>query len=186
MIYLRFPRRMHFGSIVRVRQKHTRGVSAARCAILFGLVIISSLALWAQNATTPEAQLVQRVLDRIGSPTSISLSFSNVSSFPATEIERSRREIEHQFRLHGVRPAAPEQAVLSVIVTFSETIRGTVWLAEILEGQTRDVLIFPAAKTFSALPGSQNTISLQSRLILSQDSPILDFVELPAANPAER
>src|SRR5205823_1198271 len=147
---------------------------------------ISALAQWAQNATTPEAQLVQRVLDRIGSPTSISLSFSNVSSFPATEIERSRREIEHQFRLHGVRPAAPEQAVVSVIVTFSENIRGTVWLAEILEGQTRDVLIFPVAKTFSALPGSQNTISLQSRLILSQDSPILDFVELPAANPAER
>src|SRR2546430_12255429 len=158
---------MHFGSIVRVRQKHTRSVSAARCAILFGLVIISSLALWAQNATTPEAQLVQRVLDRIGSPTSISLSFSNVSSFPATEIERSRREIEQQFRLHGVRPAAPEQAVVSVIVTFSENIRGTVWLAETLGGHSRERVVFSPAHTVSTLPGLQNTISLLSRILLS-------------------
>ncbi|HEX7961218.1 MAG TPA: hypothetical protein VF493_14930 [Terriglobales bacterium] len=176
---------MHFGSIVKVR--HARGVSAARCAaVLLGLALICSLPLGGQTPTTPEAQLVQRILDRIGNPTSISLSFSNVSSFPATEIERSRREIEQQFRLHGVRPATPEQAAVSVIVTFSENVRGAVWLAEILEGQTRDVLIFPVARTSSALPGSQNTISLQSRFVLSQDSPILDFVELPASNPAER
>ena len=178
---------MHFGSIVMVRQKHTRGVSVARYArILLGLLIISSHPLSAQNPTTPEAQLVQRILDRIGSPTSISLSFNNVSSLPATEIERSRREIEQQFRLHGVRPATPEQAVVSVIVTFSENVRGVVWLAEILEGQTRDILIFPLARNSSVVPGSQTTISLQSRIVISQDSPILDFVELPASNAAER
>ena len=187
MIYLRFPRRMHFGSIVKVRQKHTRGVSAARyTGILLGLLIISSLTARAQSPTTPEGQFVQRILDRIGSPTSISLSFSNVSSVPSTEIERTRKEIEQQFRFHGVRPAAPEQAVVSVIVTFSENLRGSVWLAEILEGQTRDVLIFPVARNSSGVAGPQTTISLQSRLVLSQDSPILDFVELPAGNPAER
>jgi len=149
-------------------------------------MIFVSLTLFSQTATTPEAQLVQRILDRIGSPTSISLSFNNVSTLPAAEIERSRREIEQQFRLHGVRPAAPERAVVSVIVTFSENIRGAVWLAEILEGQTRDVLIFPVARQFSSLPSSQSTFSLQSRLIVSQESPILDLVELPATNPAER
>jgi hypothetical protein len=180
---------MHLGSIANVRQSHTRGVSAARYArkaILLALTIAFSLPLLAQSHTTPEAQLVQRILDRIGSPTSISLSFNNVSTLPAAEIERSRREIEQQFRLHGVRPAAPEHAVVSVIVTFSENVRGAVWLAEILEGQTRDVLIFPVARQFSSLPSSQSTVSLQSRLVLSQDSPILDFVELSASNPAER
>src|SRR5262249_3706213 len=135
---------------------------------------------------TSEAQLVQAILDRIGSPTSISLSFNNVSSLPAAEVDRSRREIEQQFRLHGVRPAAPEHAVVSVIVTFSENMRGAVWLAEILEGQSRDVLIFPVARQFSSVPSTQSSVSLQSRLALSQDSPILDFVELPASNAAER
>src|SRR5690349_19822091 len=178
---------MHFGSIVNVRQRHARGVSAARYAgVLLWLIILSALSIDAQNPTSPEAQLVQRILDRIGSPTSISLSFSNVSSVHPANIERSRREIEQQFRLHGVRPATPEQAVVSVIVTFSENVRGAVWLAEILEGQTRDVLIFPVARTSSALAGAETSVSLQSRLVLSQDSPILDFVELPASNPAER
>ena len=180
---------MHLGSIANVRQSHTRRVSAARYArqsAVSALMIFVSLTLFSETATTPEAQLVQRILDRIGSPTSISLSFNNVSTLPAAEIERSRREIEQQFRLHGVRPAAPERAVVSVIVTFSENIRGAVWLAEILEGQTRDVLIFPVARQFSSLPSSQSTFSLQPRLIVSQDLPILDVVELPATNPAER
>ena len=75
--------------------------------------------------------------------------------------------------------------MVSVIVTFSENVRGPVWLAEILEGQTRDVLIFPVARQFSSIPSSQSSVSLQSRLVLSQDSPILDFVELPGSN-AER
>jgi hypothetical protein len=48
------------------------------------------------------------------------------------------------------------------------------------------VLIFPVARQFSSLPSAQSTVSLQSRLVLSQDSPILDFAELPASNPAER
>ena len=189
MVYLRFPRRMHSGSIVRVRQEHTPRVSAAHglhWGILLAWLVIFSTTLFGQNPTTPEAQLVQQILDRIGSPTSISLSFANVSSIPAAEIDRARREIEQQFRLHGVRPAAPEHAIVSVIITFSENIRGAVWLAEILEGQTRDVLIFPVARQFSAPVSSQSSVSLQSRLVLTQDTPILDFVELPATNPAER
>src|SRR5689334_18352710 len=126
MIYLRFPRRMHLGSIANVRQSHTRRVSAARYVRqgVSALMVFVSLTLFSQTPTTSEAQLVQRILDRIGSPTSISLSFNNVSTLPAAEIDRSRREIEQQFRLHGVRPAAPERAVVSVIVTFSENIRG--------------------------------------------------------------
>jgi len=189
MLYLRFPHRMYSGSIVRVLQGHTPCVSAARdtCrGILLAWIIIFSSILFGQTPTTPEAQLVQQILDRIGSPTSISLSFSNVSTVSAAEIDRSRREIEQQFRLRGVRPAAPEHAVVSVIITFSENMRGTVWLAEILEGQTRDVLIFPVARQFSAVSSSQSSVSLQSRLVLAQDSPILDFAELPTANPAER
>src|SRR5262249_52735272 len=189
MIYLRFPHRMQLVSIANVRQSHPRRVSAARYArkaVVPALIALFSVTLFAQNPTTPEAQLVQRILDRIGSPTSISLSFNNVSTVPAAEVERNRREIEQQFRLHGVRPAAPEHAVVSVIVTFSENMRGTVWLAEILEGQSRDVLIFPVARQFSSLPSTQSTVSLQSRLVLAQDSPILDFAELPASNPAER
>jgi hypothetical protein len=180
---------MHSGSIVRVRQGHTPRVSAARdicSSILLAWIVIFSSILSAQSPTTPEGQLVQQILDRIGSPTSISLSFSNVSTLPSAEVDRSHREIEQQFRLHGVRLAAPERAVVSVIITFSENVRGAVWLAEILEGQTRDVLIFPVARQFPPIPSSQSSASLQSRLVLSQDSPILDFVELPATNPAER
>jgi hypothetical protein len=143
------------------------------------LLLLLAFPLLAQEAGKPEIQLVEKVLARIGGPSAISLSVSNVSSLSASQAETIRRELERQFRLHGVRIVPPEQSVVSIVVTLSENPRGSLWIGEIIEGQTRDVIIQPVAVISADSPSrSDYPFTLQLRLVFSADYPVLDFAEL--------
>ncbi len=177
VLYWRFPNHASYGP----------SLNRARNLLLMLVAIVLALPLCAQEANKPEDQLVERILSRTGGPASISLTVTNLSSLPAGEAERSRHELERQFLLHGVRIVAPEQAVVNVIVTLSENARETLWIAEILEGQTREVMILPIKRALSApAQNRENSFSLQSKRVLAQDSPILDFAEIPSTSGAER
>ncbi len=146
---------------------------------LLALTLASPVA--GQEASKPENQLAERLLSRLGNPTSASLVLKNLSSTPAGEADRIRHELERQFLLHGVRVVPPDQAAVNVVVTLSENARETLWIAEIVEGQTREIMILPTGRSTNAPAQKlEDTFSLQSRLVLNQDSPILDFAEMPA------
>src|SRR5262249_23549016 len=127
-------------------------------ASLYGIILLASLcAVRAQEAgqtsvTVAGNSLVQEVLSRAGSPSSLAVSFQNVSQVPADLQEAAQNAIFAGLRNAGVRVVKPEMTTAELKIMFSEDWQGYVLIAMIQQGPRQQLAMkrFPRAERNSA------------------------------------
>ncbi|HEY7403212.1 MAG TPA: hypothetical protein VIB39_06805 [Candidatus Angelobacter sp.] len=149
----------------------------ARAILLF----ILPAALAAQQAEQPlpvaANELVQLILSRSGSPSSVAVSFQNVSSLPADSQEAAQNAVLNAFRGANVRLVKPEQAQAEIEVSFSEDWQNLVWLATVKQGTSSQVVIKKIARRQAAVSPHTPTLTLRKITVWQQDTQILDFFQ---------
>ena len=122
-------------------------------------------------------EFVQQILSRSGSPTSVSVSFQNVSSLPADSQETVQNAIFNAFRGANVRLVKPEQAQAEVQIAFSEDWQGYVWLATVQQGTSSQVVIRRIARRQQVASSRAPSLTIRKTAVWQQDLQILDFFQ---------
>jgi hypothetical protein len=125
--------------------------------------------------TTAANSFVQDILSRAGSPSSVNLSFQNLSQLTAETQQAAQDAIVNRFRDAGVRLVKPEMALAEVQVTFSEDWQGYVWIAQIKQGPGQQLVISRLPRPERAASARAPNLTLRKSTIWIQDGQILDF-----------
>ena len=143
-------------------------------SFLLATVFLPS-SLFASNLGDAARQLAHKIASVTG-PGAIALDITNRSSLDDKSVREVRFALEAQLRIEGVRTAKADQAMGSVQVTLSESVREYVWAAEITIGsdETKVALVSlaraqPGATSVSAMP-----VVLRKMFLFAQEQPILD------------
>jgi hypothetical protein len=139
------------------------------------LVVLFPSWLWASEYGDATRQLAHKIASITG-PGAIALEVTNRSSLDDKVVREVRSALEAELRVEGVRTTKPDQAMGSVQVALSESLREYVWSAEIAMGsdQKRVALVAlpraePGAPSTAAMP-----IVLRRTFLFAQEQPILD------------
>lgn len=138
-------------------------------------VIFSSSLLLASNLGDTARQLADRVAAAAG-PGVLALEVINRSSLDEKSVREIRSALESELRAQGLQIAAEEQAMGTVNVVLSESLREYVWTAEIAVGadHPRVVLVSlprsPSTSSSAAVPA----ITLKKTSLFVQEEPLLD------------
>ncbi len=144
----------------------------------FALLLLPSFSFAAQGeeGTAPAQTLAKRISEKLRGATAVVLSIQNLSSLPAGDFGRARGDLEMELRKQGLRLGANEPEAAQINLTLAETARGYLWVAEILRGDERDVLMQPFERPKpSAHASSTPLMVLRSQVLLERDEPMLDF-----------
>ena len=161
-----------------IRQMRTRMSGGLRLSWLTSFLLATVFlpsSLSASNLGDAARQLAHKIASATG-PGAIALDITNRSSLDDKSVRDARIALEAQLRIEGVRTAKADQAMGSVQVTLSESVREYVWAAEIAIGsdETKVALVsLPRAQSgttsVSAMP-----VVLRKTFLLAQEQPILD------------
>jgi hypothetical protein len=130
-------------------------------------------------------QLAHKIAVAAG-PGAVALEVTNRSSLDDKSVREVRSALEAQLQSEGVHAAKPEQAMGTVEVLLSESLREYVWTAEIVIGSDEKKVVLvsvprsPTGTPFTAaLP-----MVLKTTLLFAQQQPILDaaLVEMPGGS----
>jgi len=127
----------------------------------------------------PARELSKKIMRILGRQDAISLRFENRSGLAAAEVAAIRAAIETEMKRLGARTTSGV-GTAGATITFSENVRGLLWVAEVSDEKSDVVLMEvrqPAGNGDSALSG----IALEKDLLWSQEAPLLDVSDLPAA-----
>lgn len=153
--------------------------AAQRCFILLVVcfAVINLQAQQEQPSTWQPAadDLAQQVLARAGSPSTISLSVENLSSLSGADQAAIQQAITTSFRNSGARLVKPDFALATVDITLSEDWQSYVWVAEIRQGPTSQVVIKTLPRPQKAANLRMPILSIRKALVWQQDTSILDF-----------
>lgn len=161
----------------RNRKMESRSEIVLRLGLLasFLLATFSPSLLFASNFGDTARQLADRIAAATG-PGSVALEVTNRSSLDDKSLREVRSALQAQLRVRGVSTAAADQAVGSVDVVLSESLREYVWIAEITIGSDQPrVVLVSLPRTLSTAPfTSALPITLKKTSLFSQEQPILD------------
>src|SRR6266404_468260 len=120
-------------------------------------------------------QLAHKIASTTG-PGAVALDITNRSSLDDNSVQEIRSALEVQLRTEGVRTAKSDEAMGSVQVTLSESIREYVWSAEIVIGsdERRVVLVSTPRAQAVGVPASTMPLVLRKSFLFTQEQPILD------------
>jgi hypothetical protein len=153
-------------------------------SFLLATVFLPS-SLCASGVGDTARQLAHKIAATAG-PGAVTLEVTNRSSLDEKSVREVRSALEAQLQSEGVHAAKPEQAMGTVQVVLSESLREYVWTAEIAIGSDEKKVVLvsvprsPTGTPFTAaLP-----IVLKTTLLFAQESPILDtaLVEMPGGS----
>src|SRR5215472_14976307 len=171
----RFQKRMLYFAHPRHMRKKASTLS------LYGIILLLSLsAARGQEAgqtsvTITANSLVQEVLARAGAPSSLAVSFQNVSQVPGDLQEAVQNAIFAGLRDSGVRVVKPETAVAEVKIIFSEDWQGYVLIAMIHQGPSQQLVMKRLARGERNVASRAPVLTLRKNKVWQQDEPILDF-----------
>jgi hypothetical protein len=109
-------------------------------------------------------------------PGAISLEITNRSSLDDKSVHEISSALEGELRTAGVRAAKPDEAMGSVQVTLSESLREYVWSAEIVIGsdERRVALVSLPRPQAGGTQGAVMPLALRKTFLFTQEQPILD------------
>jgi len=146
-----------------------------RCVSFIVAVLLLPSYSFGSNLGDSARQLADRIAAATG-PGSIALELTNHSSLTDKSVQEVNSALQAELRVRGVRTVTADQAVGTVVVVLSESLREYVWTAQVVIGsdQPRVILVSsprpPSAASFtSTLP-----ITLKKTLLFAQEQPILD------------
>jgi hypothetical protein len=148
------------------------------CALLF-LFLPAASACQQEAASMPStaAEFVQLILSRGGSPSAVAVTFQNQSLLPPDAQESLQNAILNAFRGANVRLVKAEQAVADVQITFSEDWQGHVWIANIQQGSSSQLVIKKLPRQQRAPSTRVPSLTIRKISVWQQDAPILDFYQ---------
>jgi len=144
---------------------------------LFIIAIACGLSLASANAdvwTAPASDLANKIAAKAGPGSAISIKFANRSSLSASESTKITAQIRSQLQGRGMRMVEPAQAVANISVTLSENEQNYLWIADIAQGSTSEVVMVPMSRSSPADQRGASALTLRRRLLLTSDDPILD------------
>jgi len=152
-----------------------RGLRLSWLSVLFLVTLLSPSVSRASTVADSARQLAQKIGAATG-PGAITLDVANRSSLDEKSLREARGALEAELRTEGIRIAKPDQAMGSVLVTFSESLREYVWTAEIGIGtDEKRIVIVTLPRTQSGGPAaSAMPVTLRKTFLFSQPRPILD------------
>jgi hypothetical protein len=148
---------------------------------LYGIILLVSLCAArgqeaGQSSVTMAANsVVQEVLARAGAPSSLAVSFQNVSQVPGDLQEAVQNAIFAGLGNAGVRVVKPEMAVAEVKIIFSEDWQGYVLIAMIHQGPSQQLVMKRFARAERSVASRAPVLTLRKNTVWQQDEPILDF-----------
>jgi hypothetical protein len=143
-------------------------------SFLLAAVFLPS-SLFASNLSDAARQLAHKIAS-VSGPGAIALDVTNLSSLDDKSVREVRIALEAQLRIEGVRTAKADQAMGSVQVTLSESVREYVWAAEIAIGsdEKKVALVSLARAEIGATTAAAMPVALRKTFLLAQAQPILD------------
>ena len=162
----------------RNRQMESRSDIVRRLGLLASFLLanlfLPSL-LFASSFGDAARQLADRIATASG-PGAVALEVTNRSSLDEKSVREVRSALQSQLRERGVSAVAADQAVGTVAVVLSESLREYVWTAEITIGSDQPrVVLVSLPRTRSTAPfTSALPITLKKTFLFSQEQPILD------------
>src|ERR1700694_2884654 len=129
-------------------------------------------------------QLAQKIAAAAG-PGAFALEITNRSSLDDKSVREVRNALESQLHVEGVSTAKAEQAMGTVEVILSESLREYVWTAAIVIGSDEKRVALVSMPRSSMGTGTPFTaalpIVLKTTLLFAQEQPMLDLalVEMP-------
>jgi len=138
----------------------------------------------ADNWTDAVSELAAKILSHSAPQGAVALSVRNVSSLSDEDVSQIRRELRSQLRSRGVRLAGARQASAEIPVTLSENLEGLVWIAEIQNGASHDVVMITVARPKPEFTRPTEALSIRKVRIYEQADPVLDFVPLDTLSVA--
>jgi hypothetical protein len=166
-------------------REFTRKSSGLRLGWLTSFLLATILlpsSLCASSLGDSARQLARKIAAAAG-PGAVALEVMNHSSLDEKSVREVRNALEAQLQSEGVHAVKPEQAMGTVQVVLSESLREYVWTAEIAIGSDDkkvalvSVPRMPTRTPFTAaLP-----MVLKTTFLFAQEQPILDaaLVEMP-------
>jgi hypothetical protein len=144
------------------------------CAVL----LLSQLD-FAADWRVPEARLAEKIAAITG-PGVIALEITNSSSLSSADVEAIRRSLISDLASAGVRVWDPDQAAAIAKLTFSESLKDYVWVAEVQQGTSEPSIIIISVPRPESSPGAQNVtpVSLHITPLVSSPDRVLDVAVL--------
>src|SRR3990172_8190660 len=127
-----------------------------REAFGFALILfVVQTASLAQSLTDAAAGLARKIAQSGGAGETFVLNVRNVSSLNPPEVAQAERALETELLTHRLKIDRGPDAASRIDVTLSENIDGLLWVAEIRNGERRDVVRVAAPRPLPAAGASE-------------------------------
>ena len=141
--------------------------------------------LCASSVGDTARQLAHKIAAASG-PGAFALQITNRSSLDEKSVREVRSALDAELHVEGVHLARAEQAMGTIEVVLSESLREYVWTAEIVVGSDEKkvaIVSLPRSPTGSTFATTLPVV-LKSTLLFAQEQPILDvaLVEMPGGS----
>ncbi|HLK08512.1 MAG TPA: hypothetical protein VKV30_11235 [Candidatus Angelobacter sp.] len=148
------------------------------CGFLFWVVAASSgVTQDASSLSSTATEFVQLIQSRVGSPSTVAVTFQNLSSFSPEKQEALQNAIFNAFRNANVRVVKPEQAVAEMHITFSEDWQGYLLIASIQQGSSSQTVLKKLPRQQQAQAAHATTLTIRKISVWQQETPVLDFYQ---------
>jgi len=171
--------------IPHMRARTSSGLRLGRLtSFLLATVFLPSF-LSASNLGDTARQLAHKIAAAAG-PGAFVLEVTNRSSLDDKSVREVRSALEAQLHVEGVHATKAEQAMGTIEVVLSESLREYVWTAEIVIGSDeKKVAMVSLPRSLTRTPfAAALPIVLKATLLFAQEQPMLDvsLVEMPGGS----
>src|SRR5258708_25896512 len=167
-------------AILRPLPAHMLNIASTRyfTVLLAFLVAAAPAQQQGQPSITAAANsFVQDVLTRARSPSTVTVTFRNVSSLPAEAQEVAQTAIFTSFRNAGVRLVKAELALAEVKITFSEDWQDYIWIAVVQQGPGSQMVMKRLPRPERAAAPRVPTLTVRKNPVWQPEGPVLEFVQ---------
>jgi len=168
-----------------MRARTSSGLRLGWLTSLLLATVLLPTSLCASGLGDTARQLAHKIAAAAG-PGAFALEVANRSSLDDKSVREVRSALEAQLHVEGVHTTTAEQAMGTVDVVLSESLREYVWTAEIVIGsdEKRVALVSLPRSSTGTLVTSALPIVLKTTLLFAQEQPMLDvaFVEMPGGS----
>lgn len=175
------PRYNQLIQTMRARMRRRLGLkSRSSFRLILFLLFLPSLS-FASNLGDAARQLADRIATTSG-PGAVALEITNRSSLDEKSVREIRSVLQAELHARGLHIVTADQAVGTVHVTLSESLREYVWTAEIAIGTDQARVVFASLPRIgSAALAAALPVTLKKTFLFSQEEPILDVALIDSA-----
>lgn len=146
-----------------------------RSALPLVVLILTARVSTAQALAEPARELARRIAQSAGAAEVFRFNVRNASSLDPPRVAQVERALELELLSHRVRLGRSADAGPAIEVTLSENTSRFVWVAEIRQGEKREVVMVGVPRPeASDMNAGATSMAIETTLLLEREEPILD------------